>query len=164
MGLNSQHYQYTLLTSTHNWNAQEISKHTQIQEIIADLKDKNQKHVSKHKSIPCMSLWFIKGRSQARVSPFKGTSTQTIYRHLLKIDFYKEKKNTDSCASAYSYRAFLQSKPERLINPGYKQGNVCLAIAEIKGVHITFGTSRIVADPRILGACQHRSSKMISPN
>lgn len=36
---------YMLLTvSTCNWNIQEISKHTQIQKIIADLKDKNQKH------------------------------------------------------------------------------------------------------------------------
>lgn len=33
-----------MLTSTRNWNAQEISKHTQIQEIIVDLKDKKQKH------------------------------------------------------------------------------------------------------------------------
>lgn len=52
-----------------------------------------------------MSLWFIKGRSQARVSPFKGTSTQAIYRHLLKTDFCKEKKIADSCAPEYSYRA-----------------------------------------------------------
>jgi len=71
---------------------------------------KKQKHVSKHKSIPFMSLWFIKGRSQTRVSPFKGTSAETVRRNLLKVHFSEWKKN----CRWLCFRAFLQSKSECL--------------------------------------------------
>lgn len=124
MCLNSQHHPYILLTPRYNWNAQEISKHTQTQEIIAHLKDKNQKHVSKHKPIPFMSLWFIKKRSQARVSPFKGTSTQTIYRHLLKIDFYEE-KNSCIAPTGQTRKINLSRLQTRqcLLSNSWNQGN-----------------------------------------
>lgn len=85
-----------------------FQKHTQIQEIIADLKDKKQKHVSKHKPIPFMSLWFIKGRSQVRASPSR-EDQHRLYIDITQNRFLQRKKIADSCSPEYSYRANQKS-------------------------------------------------------
>lgn len=84
MCLNSQHLQYILLTSTRNWNAQEISKHTQTQEIIADLKDKTQKHVPNMNPFLSCPCGLLKGEVKQECLPSRE------HQHRLYIDIYSK--------------------------------------------------------------------------